>query len=103
MREFDPETAPWILRLRIRHNAEVCVNMLNFMLKGEGFQTIKTYERKRKISEAEVTSAAYEGFAIDNLLVAIAEWEIKLKEERSAATFDHLQALYQKAIEFYSA
>ena len=63
--------------------------IMNF-LKGEGFQMSKDYERKRKISEAEVTAAAYEGFAIDNLLVAISEWEVKLKEERSAETFDHL-------------
>lgn len=49
--------------------------MIIGLLKGQGFKTNKDYERKRKISEAEVTSAAYEGFSIDNLLVAIAEWE----------------------------
>lgn len=103
MREIDPERQPWILRLRIRNNAEQCVKMIMNFLKGEGFQMSKDYERKRKISEAEVTAAAYDGFAIDNLLVAISEWEVKLKAERSAETFDHLQALYQKAIEFYSA
>ena len=41
-----------------------------------------------------MTAAAYDGFSIDNLLSAIAEWESKLNAERSAETFDHLQSLY---------
>jgi hypothetical protein len=90
MRELDQERQPWILRLRIRNNAEQCVKMIMSFLKGEGFQMSKDYERKRKISEAEVTAAAYDGFDIDNLLAAISEWEVKLKAERSAETFDHL-------------
>lgn len=94
MREFDPDRPPWVLRLRIRNNAEKCVNMIVALLKGQGFKTQKEYERKRKISEAEVTAAAYDGFSIDNLLSAIGEWESKLNAERSAETFDHLQSLY---------
>lgn len=40
-------------------------------LKDQGFSTTNNYERKRKISEAEVTSAAYDGFSVANLQQAI--------------------------------
>lgn len=66
-------------------------------------QTKKGFEQKRKILESEVTQAAYAGLEIDKLLGTITEWEVKLSQDRSQETEAHLMALYNKAIEYYSA
>ena len=79
-----------ILRLKIRNHAEQCVSMIVKHLKDQGFGTTNNYERKRKISEAEVTSAAYDGCSVANLQQAIQEWEGRLKLERNDENFNHL-------------
>lgn len=40
---------------------------------------------------------------IDTLLKTIEEWESKLSQEKSSQTVNHLIALYNKAVEYYSA
>lgn len=63
----------------------------------------KSFEQKRKILESEVTQAAFDGLEVDKLLGTIAEWEKKLHEQPSQENEAHLLALYNKAIEYYSA
>ena len=40
---------------------------------------------------------------IDTLLKTIEEWETKLAQEKTSQTVNHLIALYNKAVEYYSA
>lgn len=40
---------------------------------------------------------------IDTLLKTIEEWESKLAQEKNSQTVNHLIALYNKAVEYYSA
>ena len=40
---------------------------------------------------------------IDTLLKTIEEWENKLAVEKTSQTVNHLIALYNKAVEYYSA
>jgi hypothetical protein len=82
MRQLDPEKAPWVLMLRMRHMQTECVNMIVRLLKEDGFLQQKSFEQKRKILESEVTSAQYAGIEIEKLLETIQEWETKLSVDR---------------------
>ena len=50
-----------------------------------------------------MTKSAMAELKIETLLNTIEEWEEKLKLEKNAQTVNHLIALYNKAVEYYSA
>jgi hypothetical protein len=50
-----------------------------------------------------VTKSAMTELKIETLLSTIAEWEDKLAREKNSQTVNHLIALYNKAVEYYSA
>ena len=63
----------------------------------------KEFEKKRMIMENEVNKEAMKVMKIDSVLLTIEEYENKLKNEVSPSTAKHLIALYNKAVEYYSA
>ena len=63
----------------------------------------KEFEKKRMIMESEVTASAYKGLKIDSILETIKFLEDKLKNSVDHKTAQHLIALYNKAVEYYSA
>lgn len=71
-------------------------------LKREGVSVLKEYEKKRLLLESEVTGGTVKDLQIDRLLATIAEYEQKLPTEGPKAA-QHLIALYNKAVEYYSA
>jgi hypothetical protein len=52
-------------------------------LKQIGVNSAKSFEKKRKIRESEVTKASVSEMNIDGLLRTIDEWELKLSQEKS--------------------
>lgn len=71
-------------------------------IKAQGFVEDLSWERKRRITEEEVTQAKFAKMDIDNLLGTIGECEAKWATDKSEEAQEHLIALYNKAIEFYS-
>ena len=63
----------------------------------------KEFEKKRMIMESEVTANAYKGIKIDSVLETIKHLEEKLTSKVEHKTAQHLIALYNKAVEYYSA
>ena len=55
------------------------------------------------IMENEVNKDAMKVMKIDSVLLTIEEYESKLDKEVSPQTAKHLIALYNKAVEYYSA
>ena len=72
-------------------------------LKRENVTIKKELEKKRMIMENEVNKEAMKVMKIDSVLLTIQEYEEKLKTEVSPSTAKHLIALYNKAVEYYSA
>ena len=72
-------------------------------LKREGITNKKEYEKKRLILESEVTKAAIKNMKIDSVLMTIAQFEQKMSEQVTSQTAQNLIALYNKAVEYYSA
>ena len=72
-------------------------------LKREGITIKKEYEKKRMILESEVTKNAIKNMKIDSVLLTIEQFEKKMEEQVNQATAQHLIALYNKAVEYYSA
>ena len=77
--------------------------MLLRRLKQAGIKAQKGFDKKRKIRESEVTKSAMTELRIETLLSTISEWEAKLQAEKTSQTVNHLIALYNKAVEYYSA
>ena len=64
----------------------------------------KEFEKKRLIMENEVNKDSVKNMKIDSVLETIKEQEALLnKEEVSPQAAKHLIALYNKAVEYYSA
>lgn len=63
----------------------------------------KEFEKKRMIMESEVTANAYKGIKIDSVLETIKHLEEKMNSKVEHKTAQHLIALYNKAVEYYSA
>ena len=63
----------------------------------------KEFEKKRMILENEVNQNAYKGIRIDSVLMTIKQYEEKLTAKVEHKTAQHLIALYNKAVEYYSA
>merc|ERR1712060_215241 len=72
-------------------------------LKREGITNKKEYEKKRLILESEVTKAAIKNMKIDSVLMTIAQFDQKMSEQVTSQTAQNLIALYNKAVEYYSA
>lgn len=94
---------PYVLTLVMQSQPEKCVKRIIENIKAQSFVEECSWERKRRITEEEVTKAAFANIDIENLLNTIGEQEGKCATDKSKESSDHLMALYNKAIEFYSA
>ena len=63
----------------------------------------KEFEKKRMIMESEVSKSAHAGLKIDSVLLTIKQYEERLNSRVEHKTAQHLIALYNKAVEYYSA
>lgn len=70
----------------MRTNPTECVNLIVKLLKDDGMTPIKGFEQKRKITESEVTKAAFDGLEIDKLIATIGEWETRVTIDRRPET-----------------
>lgn len=77
--------------------------MIEKHIKKLGVTVKKEFEKKRMIMESEVTMNAYKGIKIDSVLETIKKYEDKLSDTVDNKTAQHLIALYNKAVEYYSA
>jgi hypothetical protein len=87
----------------MNQNSQDCIALVLRRLKQAGIKAQKGFDKKRKIRESEVTKSAMAELKIETLLSAIAEWENKLALQKNSQTVNHLIALYNKAVEYYSA
>ena len=94
---------PWVLNILMNQNSNECISMIVKNLKRENVTIKKEFEKKRMIMENEVNKEAMKVMKIDSVLLTIQEYEDKLKTEVSPSTAKHLIALYNKAVEYYSA
>ena len=94
---------PWVLNVLMNQNSNDCISMIVKNLKREGITIKKEYEKKRMILESEVTKNAIKNMKIDSVLLTIEQFEKKMEEQVNQATAQHLIALYNKAVEYYSA
>lgn len=102
-RARDESKKPLVLTVHMNQNSQECLALILRRLKQQGVTSQKGFEKKRKIRESEVTQSAVSELKIDTLLRTIAEWEEKLAADKSSQTVNHLIALYNKAVEYYSA
>ena len=63
----------------------------------------KEFEKKRMILESEVTKGAVKQMDITSVEKTIEMYERKMESSVTHATAQHLIALYNKAVEYYSA
>jgi hypothetical protein len=94
---------PWVLTVLMNQNSNECISFITKNLKKSGITIKKEYEKKRMILESEVTKHAIKNMKIDSLLLTIDQYEKKMDEQVTHSTAQHLIALYNKAVEFYSA
>jgi hypothetical protein len=72
-------------------------------LKREGVLIHKEFEKKRLLLESEVSGDTVKDLQIDRLLASITEYERQLATDEAPKAAKHLIALYNKAVEYYSA
>ncbi len=94
---------PWVLNVMMNQNSNDCISMITKNLKKDGVTIKKEYEKKRMILESEVTKNAIKQMKIDSVLLTIEQFEKKMSEQVTHGTAQHLIALYNKAVEYYSA
>ena len=94
---------PWVLNVLMNQNSNECISMIVKNLKRENVGIKKEFEKKRMIMENEVNKDAIKVMKIESVLLTIEEYEKKLTQEVSPSTAKHLIALYNKAVEYYSA
>ena len=95
---------PWVLNVLMNQNSNECISMIVKNLKHAEVGIKKEFEKKRLIMEAEVSAASVKNMKIDSVIATITECEANLgKEEVTPKTAKHLIALYNKAVEYYSA
>lgn len=102
-RRLDDARPAWVLSVMMNQNSNECVTLIMRNLKQAGITSTKAFEKKRKIRESEVTQASVSELKIDALLRTIEEWEGMMGADKSAETVQHLMALYNKAVIYYSA
>lgn len=94
---------PWVLNVLMNQNSNDCISMIVKNLKRDGVTIQKEYEKKRMILESEVTKSAIKQMDITSVEKTIEQQERKMNEQVTHATAQHLIALYNKAVEYYSA
>ena len=94
---------PWVLNVLMNQNSNDCISMIVKNLKRDNVGIKKEYEKKRMIQESEVTKHAIKQMKIESVLQTIQQFERKMAEQVSQSTAQHLIALYNKAVEYYSA
>ena len=94
---------PWVLNVLMNQNSNECISMVEKNIKKLQVTVKKEFEKKRMIMESEVTANAYKGIKIDSVLETIKHLEEKLTSKVEHKTAQHLIALYNKAVEYYSA
>ena len=94
---------PWVLNVLMNQNSNDCITQIERNLKKLNVKIHKEYEKKRMIMESEVSKNALGAIKIDSLLVTIKQFEDKMKDRVEHVTAKHLIALYNKAVEYYSA
>ena len=77
--------------------------MIEKNLRREGVTINKEFEKKRMIMESEVTKSAVKQMDISSVEKTIETFERKMEAQVTHATAQHLIALYNKAVEYYSA
>lgn len=94
-----------MLKVLMNYNSNECISLIVKHLKRNGVIVHKDFEKKRKILESEVGKDAMKELKIESLLHTIGEYEAKLSQESSPKIeiAQHLIALYNKAVEYYSA
>lgn len=63
----------------------------------------KEFEKKRLLLESEVSGDTVKDLQIDRLLATITDYEKQLATDEAPRAAKHLIALYNKAVEYYSA
>ena len=94
---------PWVLNILMNQNSNECISLIVKNLKRENVSIKKEFEKKRMIMENEVNKEAIKVMKIDSVLATIKEHEEKMDTEVSTQSAKHLIALYNKAVEYYSA
>lgn len=94
---------PWVLKVLMNQNSNECISLIVKHLKREGVQVQKEFEKKRLLLESEVSGDTVKDLQIDRLLATIGEYERQLEQAGESKTAKHLIALYNKAVEYYSA
>jgi 16S rRNA U516 pseudouridylate synthase RsuA-like enzyme len=94
---------PWVLNVLMNQNSNECISMIEKNLKKLEVKVIKEFEKKRMITESEVTLNAYKGIKIDSVIETINQYEENIADTVDHKTAQHLIALYNKAVEYYSA
>ena len=94
---------PWVLNVLMNQNATECITIVERNLKKLEVGVKKEFEKKRMIMESEVNKNAHAGLKIDSVLLTIKQYEERLTSKVEHKTAQHLIALYNKAVEYYSA
>ena len=94
---------PWVLNILMNQNSNECISLIVKNLKRENVAIKKEFEKKRMIMENEVNKEAIKVMKIDSVLATIKEHEDKMEKEVNTESAKHLIALYNKAVEYYSA
>lgn len=102
MRKTDESRPPYVMNIFMSHNSSDFINQVVQNLKKFGIQQEKSFEKKRKITESEVTGQALAQTNLETVLSTILEYEKKFAEEKKASDGQHLIELYNKIIEFYT-
>jgi hypothetical protein len=94
---------PWVLNVLMNQNSNECISLIVKHLKREGVIVNKEFEKKRLLLESEVSGDTVKDLQIDRLLATIKEYESQMESGVNSKTAQHLIALYNKAVEYYSA
>jgi hypothetical protein len=94
---------PWVLKVLMNQNSNECISLIMKHLKREGVSVQKEFEKKRLLLESEVTGNTVKDLQVDRLLASIGEYENKMETSGDPKVAKHLIALYNKAVEYYSA
>mmetsp|Transcript_15181 Transcript_15181/g.19226 ORF Transcript_15181/g.19226 Transcript_15181/m.19226 type:complete len:118 (+) Transcript_15181:752-1105(+) len=94
---------PWVLNVLMNQNSNDCIQMIEKNLRREGVTINKEFEKKRMILESEVTKSAIKQMDINSVEKTIDMFERKMESQVTHTTAQHLIALYNKAVEYYSA
>ena len=90
-----------MLKVLMNQNSNECISLIVKHLKRESVSVLKEFEKKRLLHDEAATTVTTD-LQIDRLLATINEYEKQLATDGPKAA-QHLIALYNKAVEYYSA